>query len=174
MPKEDLYINDGAIKKKPQDPKSRKIKNILFILCLILVISGFIVGLHALQVQTSNTVTLENSNFQLPEGTTVDDSNNKNNNIVTLKTYDGDGSITVMENTTLTESDFQDYIIEDEYNITMSGIPVLVIETTNENYNEQGETDYQFTKNGIKYVISSTSSEYYVEDIIKSLKKNDR
>ena len=79
-----------------------------------------------------------------------------------------------MENTTLTESDFQDYIIEDEYNITMSGIPVLVIETTNENYNEQGETDYQFTKNGIKYVISSTSSEYYVEDIIKSLKKNDR
>ena len=120
MTKEDLYINDEEIKKKPQDPKSRKIRNILFILCLILVISGFIVGLHALQVQTSNTVTLENSNFQLPEGTTVDDSNNKNNNIVTLKTYDGDGSITIMENTTLTESDFQDYIIEDEYNITMS------------------------------------------------------
>ena len=87
MTKEDLYINDGAIKKKPQDPKSRKIKNILFILCLILVISGFIVGLHALQVQTSNTITLENSNFQLPEGTTVDDSNNKNNNIGKTKAY---------------------------------------------------------------------------------------
>ena len=175
MTKEDLYISDEQEEKKPQDSKSKKRKNILFIVCLIIVIAGFIIGLQALQVQTSSTVTMTHSNFKLPDGMQLVELNNtENKSIVSLKTYDNDGTITIIENSTLTDSDFEDYTIEDEYNITISGVSVRVIETTNDNYDNQAETDYQFTKNGINYVISSSSSEYYIQDIIKSLKKNDR
>ncbi|WP_042707786.1 hypothetical protein [Methanobrevibacter wolinii] len=173
MVKEELYIADED-KDEPKSEKSKKRSNRLFIICIIIILIALGISYIAFEQEVNTTVTLSKSNFELPNGTQIETENQTNQSIVTLKTYDGDGEITIMEGKKVNYTDFEDYTIEDYYVKNISGVEVSIYELTNNNYNDKSEVDYIFNKNGIKYMIISTSSPYYVQDIIKTLKLNDR
>lgn len=172
MVEEELYIADED-KETSQTPEQKRKSRRLFIICIIIILIALGISYIVFEQEVNTTVTLTKSNFQLPNGTQIVNDNSENTSIVTLKTYDGDGEITIIEDKNVTYDEFNDYTIEDYYTKNISGTEVEVYELTN-NYNEKNEVNYVFTKNRINYMIVSTSNSYYVQDIIKTLILNDR